>query len=116
MKKILVVDDDVAILEVLELVLEEEGYEVLTDTGYKSFGLAQAHQPDVVLLDIWMRGLDGREISQQIKTEPNLTGAAIILMSAHSHSHGVVEEAQADAFIEKPFEIDALLRLIKKYV
>lgn len=115
-KTVLVVDDDVAILEVMKIVLEEEGIAVLTDTGDQAVPLAEQHRPDLLLLDIWMRGLDGREISRLLKSHPQLNDIPIVLMSAHNHEQSVVEEAQADDFIEKPFDIDAMLEMVKKYV
>lgn len=115
-KKVLIVDDDVAILEVLRIVFEEEGLSVITDTGDEAISLVESQQPDLVLLDIWMRGLDGREISRTIKAQQQLASTPVVLMSAHSHADSVVEEAHADAFVEKPFDIDVMLRVLKKYL
>lgn len=115
-KTVLVVDDDVAILEVLKIVFEDEGLSVITDTGDGALAMAETHRPDLVLLDIWMRGLDGREISRAIKSKAETSDTPVILMSAHSHAESVVQEAQADAFVEKPFDIDVMLRMLKKYL
>lgn len=115
-KTVFIVDDDVAILEVLQIVLEEEGFEVITDTGGGMMSVVTTSPPDAILLDIWMRGIDGRELSRQVKSNPKLATIPIILMSAHSHAGSVVEEAMADDFIEKPFDIDTMLKVVRRYV
>jgi CheY-like chemotaxis protein len=113
-KRILVVDDDPAILEVVTIVLESEGYTVLDDSGNEVDQKVAAFQPDAVLLDIWMTGEDGCEIAKRLKhVQPSLP---IILMSAHSSAATAVAEAGANAFLEKPFEVDELVRLVGEYV
>lgn len=114
-KSVFIVDDDVAILEVLQIVLEEEGYTVITDTGSKMLAITSSIQPDVILLDIWMRGIDGRDLSRAVKSKTELSSIPIILMSAHSHAGSVVEEAMADDFIEKPFDIETMLKVVQRY-
>lgn len=116
MKTVLVIDDDLAILEVMQLVLEEEGYKVTTDNGETAMQAFQDNQPNLVLLDIWMHGIDGREVSRQMRTIPQQSSTPIVLMSAHNHSDEVIQEADADAFIEKPFDIDDMLKVVKQYL
>ena len=115
-KTIFIVDDDVAILEVLRIVLEEEGFTVVTDTGGDMIAITTTSQPDAILLDIWMRGIVGRELSRQVKSDPKLASIPVILMSAHSHAGSIVDEAMADDFIEKPFDIDTMLKMVRRYV
>ena len=115
-KTIFIVDDDVAILELLRIVLEEEGFTVVADTGGDMISIATNSQPDAILLDIWMRGIDGRELSRQVKSDPKLASIPVILMSAHSHAGSIVDEAMADDFIEKPFDIDTMLKVVRRYV
>ncbi len=115
-KTVFIVDDDVAILEVLSIVLEEEGYNVVTDTGSKMLAITASTQPDIILLDIWMRGIDGRELSREVKANTALSAIPIVLMSAHSHADSVIEEAKADDFIEKPFDIESMLKVVRQHV
>jgi DNA-binding response OmpR family regulator len=113
MPRILVIDDDPAIVEVLQIVLEDEGYTVLTDDG-TAVEASLAKKPDLLLLDIWMRGIDGRAIAYRIKRSKQ--PITIILMSAHSEAAKAVDETGADNFIAKPFELDELIGLVKGYL
>jgi len=71
---ILIVDDETTILQSLSGILSDEGYETLTATnGYEALKIIEAESPDLVLLDIWMPGMDGLETLQEIKrTNPFL--------------------------------------------
>lgn len=112
-ERILVVDDDPAILEVIKLVLEDEGYEVTTNDGTDVGGIL-AESFDVALLDIWMRGTDGRIIARQIRTRNQPT--KILLMSAHSDLAQSAKETNVDGFIAKPFELDELVEIVNRQI
>jgi CheY-like chemotaxis protein len=112
-ERILVVDDDPAILEVLQLVLEDEGYEVVTNDG-TNINEYLEHPFDLALLDIWMRGTDGRIIARQIRAHNHPT--KILLMSAHSDLAQSAKETNVDGFIAKPFELDELVEMVNNYV
>lgn len=116
-KTICVVDDDLAILEVVELVLQDEGYQVVVNSGQEVEKMVNQHQPDLVLLDVWMQGLDGRDISRHIKQ--NLQPGQrlpIVLMSAHSDAINSVNQARADGFLSKPFGMDELIQTVEDYI
>lgn len=112
-KCVLVIDDDPAILEVIQIVLEDEGYTVCTDDGMQPAHYV-GHPFDLVLLDIWMRGIDGRTIARQLKDAQH--PAKVILMSAHSDAAQTVQETDVDGFIAKPFELDELVTLVNRYL
>jgi CheY-like chemotaxis protein len=116
MPTIFVIDDDRAILEVLTLVLEGEGYRVIGDTGDNIDQLLTAQLPGVVLLDIWLQGLDGREIAKRLKSDARYCHIPLILMSAHSQAAVAVAETGADAFLEKPFEVEHLIQLMRHFL
>ena len=112
-KKILVCDDDHDILEITRLILEEEGYRVLTETG--SFHLVEraiSERPDLLLLDLWMPLLPGDELARQIRSTPELTGIPIVIFSATGEGKQRAMQAGADCFVTKPFDIDELLTTI----
>lgn len=116
-KTICVVDDDLAILEVVELVLQDEGYQVIVNPGQNIEQMVNQHRPDLILLDVWMQGLDGRDISRHIKQNiPESRHLPIVLMSAHSDAINSVTEAQADGFLSKPFGMDELLQTVETYL
>ena len=70
-KKILVADDDPAILDALQMMLELEGYEVITTVDGETIYKMEKEYPDLLLLDIWMSGQDGRDICKYLKKDPH---------------------------------------------
>jgi DNA-binding response OmpR family regulator len=117
MRRILAVDDDRGILEVLQYILEESGYEVETlADGYNLFTAVREHHPDLILLDIMLGGLDGRELCKHLKGMKETRNIPVILISA---SHDVAaksfnNDGGPDDFIAKPFDIDVLLQRVKR--
>src|SRR5947209_19716753 len=114
-KKILVVDDEPDILEVLNVILEEEGYLVLiTDKGEHLEKLLNGGLPDLILLDMLLSGKDGREIVKQLKRQDETKHIPVIMFSAHPRAEQMAREAGADDFIDKPFDIDDLLSTVAR--
>ena len=115
-KKILVADDDKAILEVIKIILEENGYSVIAvDSGAEVLDLIEKNIPDLVLLDVWMSGYDGRDIAKQIRTQEKTKGIPIVIISAHHNTAKMASDAGANDFIAKPFDITSLLSKVAKY-
>lgn len=115
-KRILVIDDDRGILASLELLLEDAGYDVQTSTKNGEFidEAIRAKPPDLIILDILLSGHDGRTICKKLKSQKKTRRIPIILISAHPNAQAMSEEAGADGFLAKPFDIDALLDQIKE--
>ena len=114
-KKILVADDDPAILEVITFMLEDAGYEVVTTVGGDTEKCVQESKPDLLLLDIWMSGMDGRNIRKNLKSRKATMHMPIIMISANKDTKKIAKEVGANDFISKPFEMKTLLSLVKKY-
>lgn len=114
-KKILVIDDDPAILEVITLILEDAGYELKTTDNAQTKRYMMGYAPDLILLDIWMSGVDGRNICKSLKSNKATAKIPIIMISANKDTEKIAREAGADGFINKPFEMDDLLSMVKKY-
>ena len=114
-KKILVADDDPAILEVLTFMLEDAGYEVKTTVNGQTERMARKFLPNLILLDIWMAGSDGRTICKNLKHQKMTQHIPIIMISANKDTKKIAKVAGADDFMAKPFEMDDLLALVKKY-
>ena len=111
--RILVVDDDPSIAEMLALLLESEGFEVsVCATGHNALPLFRADRPDLVLLDVMLPGLDGVSVCRLIREESDVP---IIMMSARTDSVDVIAglEAGADDYVTKPFENSVLLARVK---
>ncbi|HMO57059.1 MAG TPA: response regulator [Roseiflexaceae bacterium] len=113
-KTILVVDDDLAMQTVLEIALREEGYRiVLANNGQEGVKLLGSLKPDLVICDIMMPQMDGVETFQQMKDQLQEGGIPIFIMTALNRKPWFADlEAEGAVIIQKPFDIDQLLRLI----
>jgi len=109
-KTILVVDDETSILQSLEGILTDEGFEVaIAESGLGALEKVKEEMPDLVLLDIWMPGLDGIETLEKIKAlYPTLQ---VIMMSGHGNIETAVKSTKVGAYdyIEKPLSLEKLL-------
>ncbi|HYL44707.1 MAG TPA: response regulator [Ktedonobacteraceae bacterium] len=114
-KKILIAEDDEGILDAMKLMLELEGYEVRATRDGKTLYDMKEELPDLLLLDIWMSGMNGRDICKYLKSQEQTKRTPIILMSASKDTEKTAREAGADDFLAKPFEIDELVAMVAKY-
>jgi DNA-binding response OmpR family regulator len=116
-KKILVCDDDHGILEMLQLILEEEGYQViLEENSVNALKRIESESPDLVLLDIWMPVISGDQILRSLKADPSNLGLPVLMYSASTDGKTIAKNAGADDFLAKPFEIDTLLERVDKLI
>lgn len=113
MKKILVVDDDKSIAEALRLILEMNDYLVSVDDGTTVEEKIKTENPDVVLLDILLAGLDGRKICMKVKRSNK--ELPIILISAHADAANTYKKFLANDFLAKPFDMDDLLAKVGQF-
>jgi DNA-binding response OmpR family regulator len=113
-KTILVADDDPAILDALTLILEDAGYEVKTTTDGATLRDIQQTAPDLLLLDIWLSGWNGKEICAALKSEETTRRLPILLFSANKETQKIAQEVGADDFITKPFDLDDLLARVER--
>jgi CheY-like chemotaxis protein len=116
--KVLVVDDDPAILEICSDLLQTEGYAVMVATnGQQALEQIRTDPPHVVLMDIMMPVLDGVEACRQVKANPATADIPVVLMSARTNlTRQSLDLASADALVAKPFDIDHLLNTIHDLV
>jgi CheY-like chemotaxis protein len=115
-KKILVVDDDESITEVIQMVLEGEGYEVAISLDGSCIPDFPGSLPDLILLDILLQSKDGRKLCQQLKSAPKTSHIPVIVLSAHSDGSQAANECGADGFLEKPFDVDVLISTVEKHL
>lgn len=111
--RILVVDDDPSISEMVAILLESEGFDVtICADGLSVLPLYRAERPDLVLLDVMLPGLNGVQVCQALRDESDVP---IIMMSALTDSVDVIAglEAGADDYVTKPFENSVLMARIK---
>jgi two-component system nitrogen regulation response regulator NtrX len=107
---ILIVDDESSILQSLSGLLTDEGFEIITaSNGYEALKTIDSESPDLVLLDIWMPGIDGIETLKEIKK--NSTTLPVIIITGHGNVETAVKATKLGAFdlIEKPLNIDKVI-------
>jgi two-component system phosphate regulon response regulator PhoB len=103
---VLVVDDELALVRVLALHLESEGYNVLTATGgAEALAHIRQHHPDVVVLDAMMPGMSGLEVCRRVRSDALLRESHVIILTANPGFRESSQEAGADAFMTKPFSL-----------
>ena len=118
MKKILIVDDDVGIRELVDTTLRSDDYQIFqAESGEQAIELAREEKPDLIIMDIMMPGdIDGFEATRIIKSDPETKSSAIIILS------GKAEEAEkekgfaagADDYFTKPFSPLALIKKVEE--
>lgn len=115
-KKILIVDDEEHILELIKFNLEKNGFEVATlDNGEAAIGFLQANPVDLVVLDLMLPGMDGLEVCKSIRRVDGLEKLPIIMLTARSEETDRILglELGADDYLTKPFSVRELIARIK---
>lgn len=115
--RVLVVDDDVATVEMLTLALQMEGFEVLSASrGEQAIAACVTEHPDVVVCDVMMPGMTGLEVVRELRDDPRTEELPVLLLSAWSRDTDVWSGwmAGADAYVTKPMEVDDLVDQIER--
>jgi CheY-like chemotaxis protein len=115
--EILIVEDDSALREALELVLSDEGYELLTARdGLEAVNcLKMGNRPDVILLDLSMPVVNGWEFRMFQKRDPELERIPVVLITAGGYSREEVAWLEPSALVPKPIDLDILLAVIRRF-
>ncbi len=112
-KKVLIVDDDEAIVDAITILLEDTGYQVeSTFNGEETFQKIHSFKPDILLLDVLISGSDGRDICNKLKKQRSKI--PIIMISAHPSAMQGAQGCDAYDFLAKPFETQDLLNKVSK--
>ncbi len=115
--RVLVVDDDMVIRQLIGINLELEGFEVhLAADGEEALKQAVELMPDVVVLDVMMPRLDGLEVARRLRADPRTSGMRLVLVSARAQAADLQrgEDMGADAYVTKPFEPDDLVGVVRR--
>jgi DNA-binding response OmpR family regulator len=116
MAKILVVDDDKPILEVVKTILEMEGYDVETISHWPDvFEKIKTYKPNLVILDIFIEGADGRVICKDLKKSKTTAHIPVILFSATSRLEDYTKDSNAQGCLKKPFNTTELINIVKNF-
>lgn len=114
--KILVIEDDADIQELIRYNLEREGYSVIASlTGEEGLTLAKKESPDLIVLDLMLPGMDGLDVCRSIKASPETKSVAIVMLTAKGEESDIVIglELGADDYVTKPFSPKVLIARIK---
>ena len=116
MNKILLVDDEPDIARVIEFLLGKSGYQVVTvNDGALGFERVKSENPDLVLLDLNIPTLSGKQLCMALKSDEELRKIPVIILSASTENLSQrALEIRADDYLTKPFESDEILDKIKK--
>jgi DNA-binding response OmpR family regulator len=114
--QVLVIEDEPVIAEMISILLEDEGYNVisLADTGMARRKL-HAKEVDLVMLDLGLKGEDGRSMCAYIKGQDDLKHIPVILVSANADLEKIKKECGADDHIAKPFDLDHFMSKVRDY-
>jgi len=113
--KIVLIDDDKDILDVVQFILAEEGYDVVLYDHLIQLEEIVARQPAVILLDNRLGSGYGYEFSILLKSNVQTKAIPVILVSASEGLQQIAEKCSADAFLSKPFDLTAFVKLVKHY-
>src|SRR5271157_4065205 len=112
-RKVLLVDDDVELVEVMTKFLEEDGrFEVkIATTGFDAGMLVKEYRPDMIVLDVMLPDINGKEVCQRVRADTSLEDVRILCISGMVEEDKVSElkAAGADDFMHKPFEVERLV-------
>jgi DNA-binding response OmpR family regulator len=114
MKKILIIDDDADVLNVMEEALKYEGFSVKTSGSADDvMALIDSFNPDLLLIDYILKGINGGEICHQVKVKPETSRLPVIIVSAYPKVLSSLGDYGCDRFISKPFDLEDLTGSIK---
>ena len=114
--KVLIFDDNQDLLELCTIILEDIGCKVVTSSISDEADLQVIkHAPDIILMDNWLPNLSGIEATKLIKSDKNIKHIPVIYFSANNNIQKLAEEAGADDYLAKPFNITDLERIVKKH-
>ncbi|WP_027379585.1 response regulator [Chryseobacterium daeguense] len=116
-KKILIFDDDTTILEVITIIFEENGYQVeISETSHDILERVSQFQPDVILMDNWIPKIGGVEATRLLKNHEEFKNIPVIYVTANNDIVALAEQAQADDYVAKPFNLEDLEDKVAKYL
>lgn len=113
-KKVMIADDDAGIIGLLSIMLKQEGYEVSSTLNGATLLQMDKELPDLILLDICMPGVDGRDVCRSLKQKEFTKKIPIVMISASPDVERSAMDAGANDFLAKPFDLQELLKKIEK--
>lgn len=115
-KRVLLLEDNKEILELIDDILTGEGYQVIALNRYESVADIIDFAPNLILLDIRLSNGYGHLLCRDLKADPETKQLPVILVSAASNLEKIAKDCGADDFLSKPFNLQELIDLVKKYI
>jgi len=114
-KRLLVIDNDAEVLNMMQEALEYEGFEVKIQADTKQvFEIIEDYKPDLILIDYILDGINGGETCHQIKVNPVTSHIPVVIVSAYSKVILSLGNYHSDAFLAKPFDLEELVHLVNQ--
>ncbi|WGQ07768.1 response regulator [Pedobacter gandavensis] len=116
-KKVFVFDDNADILELCTIILEDAGYEIKTSaTSNQIIDQVMAYMPDIIFMDNWLPDVGGIDATRELKSDERLKNIPVIYFTANNDVKSLAEQAGADGYLSKPFDIQELEDIIEKHL
>ena len=115
-KKIIVIEDNHDILDMIAYILEDEGYEVLSSINAEPLKDVESYKPDLILLDDWLPDGYGHQVCGTLKSNVNTSHIPVLLISSVVNLPELARSCNADGYIAKPFDIYHLIDVVKSHL
>lgn len=116
-KKVFVFDDNTDILELCTIILEDAGYDIKTSsTSNNIIDQVMAYTPDIIFMDNWLPDVGGIDATRALKAHALLKDIPVIYFSANNDVKSLADQAGADGYLSKPFDIEELEGIISKHL
>jgi CheY-like chemotaxis protein len=116
-KKVFVFDDNADILDLCTIILEDAGYDIKTSsTSNNIIDQVMAYTPDIIFMDNWLPDVGGIDATRALKKHSTLKNIPVIYFSANNDVESLAQQAGADGFLSKPFDIQELEDIISKHL
>jgi len=114
MKKVLIIDDDKDFLFCLRAILAHKGYQTKAlEKGSQAMDATLSFTPDVIVLDVHLEEVDGRDVCRELKDDKNTRGIPIIMISANNEKSEVLDRCNPEVFMNKPLNLISLYRQLE---
>ncbi|MBL4676668.1 MAG: response regulator [Mucilaginibacter sp.] len=115
--RILICDDEQEILDITQMILEDEGYQVTSVSDSRTVEkIVETERPDILLIDLWMPGIPGDQIVRNLRCNNAVKDLPVVVVSASRAGKETAFSAGADDFLAKPYEIEALIDMVSKHL
>ncbi len=113
-KKILIIENNSDIRDIITVTLEEEGFTVIGMPSPDSLDAIVRHEPDLILIDEWLSGHPGKRLCLRIKQFHELMHVPVVVLSTAHDINKIVAECKADGYIRKPFDLIDLIKTVRE--